>query len=424
MSLRLVANSAARQAKWAVVGTGIRNSRVAVPRRFKSATPTASAESAALKAEAKLAEADASTSSVPIGKCVAALAAAVTTVAAGAAAVEQATASSVPDFTLDGQRFDQSTFLGRFSRMFLMCDPRLLTYTEADVLASRDLVNNHKELIANPPSTDSNIHRTLWEAQRIASSSLHPDSGDTIPAPFRMSGYVPFNGPICVAMVASQSTSALLFWSWVNQSQNALVNYYNRNASSPMSNETLMQSYAAAVGAALTVAFGLATIIQKRYDAKTAKSMLRWVAFPSAVVASSLNCYIVRSPEIGHGIPLMNDRGENVLEGETSNEAAQRGVHLTTLSRAICQAPVYFLPPVLLASIPILKRIAAKNPALTIPMTTYLVLCSFGCGLPLTLAIFPQMSEIKASEAEEKFQNLRDPKTGLPYEKFLYNKGL
>ena len=76
----------------------------------------------------------------------------------------------------------------------------------------------------------------------------------------------------------------------------ALVNYYNRNASSPMTNETLAISYGAAVGSALTVAFGLAKLIQRRYDPATAKSLLRWVAFPSAVVASSLNCYIVRSP--------------------------------------------------------------------------------------------------------------------------------
>ena len=41
-------------------------------------------------------------------------------------------------------------------------------------------------------------------------------------SPTRNVRYVPFNGPICVSMVASTSTQALLFWSWVNQSQNAL----------------------------------------------------------------------------------------------------------------------------------------------------------------------------------------------------------
>ena len=235
--------------------------------------------------------------------------------------------------------------------------------------------------------------------------------------------YVPFNGPICVAMVASQSTPALLFWSWVNQSQNALVNYFNRNASSPMTNETLLKSYSAAVGSALVVAFGLATAIQKRYSPEQAKALLRWVAFPSAVVASSLNCYIVRSPEIDSGIPLQDAQGRNVLEGETSSIAARQGVNSTTLSRAILQAPVYFLPPVLLAAGP-LRRFLARKPALSVPVTTYLLLTSFGVGLPATVAIFPQISEIAPADVEERFQHLRDPQTQQPYTVFYYNKGL
>jgi len=267
------------------------------------------------------------------------------------------------------------------------------------------------------------MNRTLWEAKRIVDAAVHPDTNEIIPLPFRMSGYVAFNGPVCVAMLASQSTVPLLFWAWINQSQNALVNYYNRNASSPMSNETLLKSYGAAVGSALVVAFGLATIIQRRFDAAKAKSLLRWVAFPSAVVASSLNCYIVRSPEIDSGIPLFDKDGNDVLKGETSQVAATRGVNSTTLSRAILQAPVYFFPPVLVSMGP-LKTITTKHPRLAVPVTTGMVLVSFGTGLPATVAIFPQIAEINASEVEDKFKHLRNSKNNEPYEVFYYNKGL
>merc|ERR1712176_568415 len=130
-----------------------------------------------------------------------------------------------------------------------------------------------------------------------------------------------------------------------------------------MTNETLLKSYGAAVGSALLVAFGLATGIQKRFDAQKAKSLLRWVAFPSAVVASSLNCYIVRSPEITSGIPLMDADGNDVLPGQTSQVAATRGVNSTTLSRAMLQAPVYFLSPLLVSNGPILKQMVVKHPA-------------------------------------------------------------
>eukprot|EP00977_Amphora_coffeiformis_P027470 scaffold34613_cov166-Amphora_coffeaeformis.AAC.8 len=238
-----------------------------------------------------------------------------------------------------------------------------------------------------------------------------------------MAGYVPYNGPVCVAMLAANSTAPLLFWSWINQSQNALVNFFNRNTDSALSNQTIALSYSAAVGAALTVGFGLSTIIQKRYPAEQAKKMMRWVAFPSTVVASVLNCYIVRSPELSTGIQLMNERGENVAPGETSQLAAAQGVYSTVVSRSILPAPVFFGPPVLMSLGPI-RRYLDKKPVMTVPVTTFMLLTSFGIGLPATIALFPQIATIPAESVEERFRHLADPQTKEPYKVFYYNKGL
>ena len=192
-----------------------------------------------------------------------------------------------------------------------------------------------------------------------------------------------------------------------------------------MTNETLLKSYSAAVGSALVVAFGLSTFVQKRYPAEQAKHMMKFVAFPSAVVASSLNCYVVRSPEIETGVPLTDKSGNNVLpQGETSQIAAKCGVESTTASRALLQAPVYFLPSLFMASFPPLKNVLAANPRIRVPVTTFLVLTAFGLGLPATIAIFPQVAELKAEDAEPKYQNLIDPSTQQPYKVFYYNKGL
>jgi Sideroflexins len=102
----------------------------------------------------------------------------------------------------------------------------------------------------------------------------------------------------------------------------------------------MAQSYAIAVVSALTVALWSGHFIQRRYPPAKAQSLLRYVAFPSAVVASSLNCYIVRSPEITTGIPLLNAAGESVVahlgcdnddednEVTTSRIAAAAGVQL------------------------------------------------------------------------------------------------
>eukprot|EP00538_Stauroneis_constricta_P002487 CAMPEP_0119570486 /NCGR_PEP_ID=MMETSP1352-20130426/43639_1 /TAXON_ID=265584 /ORGANISM="Stauroneis constricta, Strain CCMP1120" /LENGTH=494 /DNA_ID=CAMNT_0007620155 /DNA_START=734 /DNA_END=2218 /DNA_ORIENTATION=- len=382
----------------------------------------------------------------------AAAAAGIVTVGLAAAGVEQATAASCPPFAVPSdnerprQRFDQSTFGGRFAQMLLACDPRLLLCTPDQVQKARALLEDWQS-----HTNDRSMDRELWEAKRIVEASVHPDTGAVIPMPFRMSGYVPFNGPICVAMVASTSTAPILFWSFVNQSQNALVNYYNRNASSPMTNETLAISYAAAVTAALSVAFGLATVIQKRYPKEQAQRMMKWVAFPSAVVASSLNCYIVRSPEIDAGIPLLdpdtqepiqvaieNDDGTTTTtKPALSKEAAKQGVYSTTFSRAILQAPVYFLPPLLVGTLPVLAPYLRRRPHLAIPVTTYMLLVSFGIGLPASVACFPQMATIDANRVEPEFQYLgrrqlvaenndggNSTTITKPYKTFVYNKGL
>ena len=149
---------------------------------------------------------------------------------AAAAITESMTADTCLPYSKNGQRFDQETFVGRFSRMLLACDPRLLMYTEEQITQAQNLLKEYSSNgQASVVENNQELNRSLWEARRIVDAAVHPDTGDIIPRPFRMSGYVPFNGPICVAMVASTSTPSLLFWSWVNQSQNALVNYYVRN---------------------------------------------------------------------------------------------------------------------------------------------------------------------------------------------------
>lgn len=354
---------------------------------------------------------------IPVAESLFALLSGMVLVSGATDAVERMTASQIPTFSPNSQRFDANTFGGRFCQMLLACDPRLLLYSRDEVEQCRDRVlsfdsDNHDR----DPSTD----RSLWEAKRIADSALQPETDQWIPRPFRMSGYLPANGPICVAMLAAPSAFYLLLGSWLNQSQNAMINYFNRNPSSEMSLETLWNSYIVAVATALGVAFGLASSVSAHYPAEEAQQLLQFISFPSAVVASSLNCWIVRSPEIEPGVPLLvenQDDGtlEPVLPGETSRAAAQRGVVATTASRAVLQMPTYMIPPLLLETV--LKPCLVDHPSMTVPMTTFVLLISFGIGLPCAIGIFPQMSTIEEHAAEEKYR-------GLGYEKFYYNKGL
>jgi hypothetical protein len=122
------------------------------------------------------------------------------------------------------------------------------------------------------------------------------------------------------------------------------------------------------------------------------------------------------------GIPLLDASGNDVLPGTTSNIAAAKGVYSTTASRAILQAPVFFLPPALVSIGPF-KRYIAKHPSMAVPISTYMILVCFGLGLPATTAIFPQIAEIPATDVEDRFQHLRNVQHE-PYTVFYYNKGL
>lgn len=55
-----------------------------------------------------------------------------------------------------------------------------------------------------------------------------------------------------------------MFWQWVNQSFNALVNYTNRNAKSPLTETQMGVAYASASAAACFTAMGLKSYLAKR----------------------------------------------------------------------------------------------------------------------------------------------------------------
>lgn len=318
-----------------------------------------------------------------------------------------------PKFSMQAERFDQSTFQGRFSSMLSKCNPSLLIASDAAI--------RQAEALLKGPLGPELSNDDLWDARLLVESAVHPDTGEIVPKPFRMSGYVPFNGPICVAVMMSTSIPTLLFWNWVNQSQNALVNYFNRNASSPTSNETLAISYSAAVGAALTMAFGLSQIIQRRFSPDRARQLLKFVAFPSSVVASSSNCYIMRSPEIQTGVELLDKDMKVVAQGRRSNVAAEKAVMETVYSRALLQIPVFLIPAVFMSLPPIVAVTASASVA--IPLSTLVTMIAFGLGLPAATAVFPQYGNMDTADLEDQFRSLTDDQ-GQPIKTVWYNKGL
>lgn len=117
----------------------------------------------------------------------------------------------------------------------------------------------------------------------------------------------------------SRTVPAVIFWQWINQSFNALVNYTNRNANSPITVNQLGISYVTATTSALVAAIGC-----KSYWQRTAGPFIqRYVPFAAVAAANCINIPLMRQQEIVNGIEVADEKGNIV---GSSRLAAVKGI--------------------------------------------------------------------------------------------------
>ncbi|XP_051055649.1 sideroflexin-2 isoform X2 [Phodopus roborovskii] len=157
-------------------------------------------------------------------------------------------------FNIDAPRWDQSTFLGRVKHFFNITDPRTAFASEQELDWARLVVEKSRMGLV-PPGTQ--VEQLLY-AKKLYDSAFHPDTGEKMNIIGRMSFQVPGGMIITGFMLQFYRTMpAVIFWQWVNQSFNALVNYTNRNAASPTSVRQMALSYFTATTTAVATAVGM-----------------------------------------------------------------------------------------------------------------------------------------------------------------------
>lgn len=320
--------------------------------------------------------------------------------------------TTLPAVDIDKPKYDQSTYMNRAKHFFLLTNPLNLLASNADLERARTIVNNYK---AGRSVPECKTIDDVWRAKYLYDSAFHPETGEKSLIIGRMSAQVPMNTLITGCMLSFyKSTPAVVFWQWVNQTFNAIVNYTNRSGSSEIPKDQLVTSYCLATGGALATALSLNAVV------KNLNPLIgRLVPLAAVSAANCINIPMMRLQEIRDGVVLL-DENNNVVG--KSKKAAVTGISLVVLSRIGMATPGMVLTPILMEYLNkrgVIKRIPWANA----PIQT--LFCGFVLlfATPLGCAFFSQRASIKVSSLEESVQaEIRKKREDLV--EVYYNKGL
>uniref|UniRef100_A0A3B4AQF3 Sidoreflexin n=1 Tax=Periophthalmus magnuspinnatus TaxID=409849 RepID=A0A3B4AQF3_9GOBI len=301
-------------------------------------------------------------------------------------------------------RWDQSTFVGRAKHFFTVTDPRNVLLTNEQLSQAHRIITDYKGVVSPGLTEDE-----LWRAKYVFDSAFHPDTGEKMILIGRMSAQVPMNMTITGCMMTFYTTPAVLFWQWINQSFNAIVNYTNRSGDAPITVQ-LGAAYVSATTGAVATALGLNALTKH-----VSPLIGRFVPFAAVAAANCINIPLMRQ-ELKHGIPI-TDENDNRL-GE-STKAAQQAISQVVVSRILMASPG-MIPPFLMNHLEkkaFLKKFPWMSAPIQVSLVGFLVFAT-----PLCCALFPQKS-ISVSRLEPELQQkIRASHPGV--ERVYFNKGL
>jgi len=235
------------------------------------------------------------------------------------------------------------------------------------------------------------------------------DIGEIVSRPFRMCGFVPMNIPIlCGILLSAPTMGNTIFFQWVNQTYNAGLNYGNKNSTCEYTNSDLLKGYCAAIGSSITVASGLRKLTATATKTAKGKQLLLLNTLVGATAggcASFCNTLCMRYAEIEKGIDVASDSECEKTVG-VSKICAKNAVVETSISRAIMSISSVAIPSAMILSLG-LVGIAPQGFA---PKTILEFCCVGGAlriGLPMSVAVFPPITEKKGSDLEPEFKEYK-----------------
>lgn len=115
---------------------------------------------------------------------------------------------------LSQPRYPQNTYYGRLRHFSDLTNPRNLLVTPAQLNDSKSLLARYTNQYTSTTTTTT-VHSAeeeerLWRAKRVVDSTVHPDTGEPIFLPFRMSSFVPTNLVVVAGVLRPNPTVSRL----------------------------------------------------------------------------------------------------------------------------------------------------------------------------------------------------------------------
>ena len=309
-------------------------------------------------------------------------------------------------------RWSQDTYTGRAKHFFTVTNPLNILLSSEDLEEAKSLYLKAKNKEALPASITED---DLWKAKYRYESAFHPDTKEKMFILGRMSAQVPVNMTITGCMLTFYRTApAVVFWQWLNQTFNAVVNYTNRSGDAPISTKRLLTSYTCASTGAVATALYLNSLTKK-----LPSLVGRYVPFAAVASANCINIPLMRSRELSNGIPVTTESGEKLGE---SRKAARKAILQVFFSRLGIALSAMAFPPIVMNQLA-KGKLLKTYPWANAPIQVALVGFSLAFATPLCCALFPQRSSMAVSHLEGEIQQ-RIKERKLHIDTVYFNKGL
>ncbi|GAA5833569.1 hypothetical protein JCM3766R1_002576 [Sporobolomyces carnicolor] len=332
----------------------------------------------------------------------------------------------VPPVDITRPRYDTKTYTGRLRHFAEITSPLTLFASSTDLKNAQKLLHEYQEGIGQGRQAWGHEDTAgIWKAKQLVDSSLHPDTGEAVPLPFRLSAFVPTNLLIVGGMLMPNPTlKSVIFWQWANQSLNVCVNYANANKSIQMSNGEIASAYVAATVASCSIAVGLSQLVPRLRVSPSARALLgKLVPFAAVASAGCVNIGLMRWKEMRDGISVYAPSDPKTGRPSTeelgkSSIAGTVAVGQTAASRVLTNIPTLILPPLIITVLERRGAFARPNGQRLSTVTNLgLIGLSLLVFLPPAIAAFPSRATIDPKKLEKRFHD-------VPYDSVEFSKGL